>query len=316
MAREWKGLAQGLRNNRGLKLSAAISAVLLWYAIRAVTSFETNVQGVQLDVLLDPGWAVLDRSIDEVDVRFRGSPSDIRYLSRDQIRVEVDLRGQSLAGSRDVRLGPRRVRAPGGVRALSVDPAEITLSLDRESSREVAVKAEIVGSTPDGFEVQSVVCTPAQVVLQGPEGRLAGIQELKTGTIELEGRLRSFTLTRTVQSPSETWSARVEPDRVRVDVTIAERSTRKEVEKVPVQLLLRPDSPPIRLEAEGGVRLSLKGRSELLAGLSSSNLYAFVDCTAMQAGEVREIKLLANLPAGVELLGVEPAALKVEMEEP
>lgn len=316
MALDWQKIGRDIRHNRGLKLAAVVGAVMLWYAIRAVTSFEANVQGVQLDVLLDPGWAVLDRSIDEVDVLFRGSPSDIRYLSRDQIRVEVDLRGQSVAGSRDVRLGPRRVRAPGGVRAISVDPAEITLSLDREGAREVAVKAEIVGSTPDGFEVESVVCTPAQVRLQGPEGRLAGIQELKTGPIDLEGRLRSFTLTRTVQPPSETWSARVEPDRVRVDVTIVERSTRREVEGVPVQLVVRPDTPPINLASANGVKISLKGRSEVLAGVSGTNLTAYVDCTTLQPGEVREVKVFVPVPAGAELLSVDPPTLRVEMKAP
>jgi len=316
MAPDGKRVLDAIRHNRGLKLAAVVSAIWLWYAIREVTSFEAKVQGVQLEVLLDPGWAVLDRSIDEVDVLFRGSPSDIRYLNRDQIRVEVDLRGQSVAGSRDVRLGLRNVRAPGGVRAVSVDPAEITLSLDREGAREVAVLADMVGNTPDGFEVESVVCTPAQVKLQGPEGRLAGIQGAKTGPIELDGRLRSFTLTRAIMPPSDTWSARVEPDRVRVDVTIVERSTRKEVEGVPVQLVVRPDTPPIHLPADSRVRLSLKGRSEVLAGLNETNLSAYVDCTLLQPGEVREVKIFAPVPAGVELVGVEPPMFRVEMRAP
>ena len=316
MALDWKKIAQSIRSNRGLKLSAAVGAVVLWYAITEVTSFEANVQGVRLEVLLDPGWAVLDRSVDEVDVLFRGSPSDIRYLVRDQIRVEVDLRGQSEAGSRDVRLGPRKVRAPGGVRAISLDPSEITLSLDREGSREATVKADIVGNTPDGFEVESVVCTPAQVRLQGPAGRLAGLQEVKTAPIELEGRLRSFTLTRTIQPPSETWSARAEPDRVRVDVTIVERSSRKEVEGVRVRLVVRPDTPPINLVSESSVKLALKGRSELLANMASSNLTAYVDCTTLQPGEIREVRVFVPVPAGVELVSVEPPDLRVEMTAP
>ena len=307
---------QAVRHNGGLKVAAAIGAVALWYAITEATSFEAKVQGVKLEVLLDPGWAVLDRSVDEVEVSFRGSPSDIRYLARDQVRVEVDLRGRSKTGSSDVPLGPRRVRAPGGVRAISVDPSEITLSLDREGVREVGVKADIMGSLPEGYEVESVVCTPAQVRLQGPEGRLVGIQELKTGSIELEGRLKSFTLTRTVQMPSETWTARVEPDRVRVDVTLVERSTRREVEGVPVQLLVRPEAPAVRLAAESRVKCILKGRSELLGALSGSNITAYVDCASLQPGEVRDLPVAVPLPPGVEMVAVEPAVVRVEMRQP
>ena len=145
---------------------------------------------------------------------------------------------------------------------------------------------------------------------------LAGIAEANTGPIDLEGRLRSFTLSRTVLPPSETWSARVEPDRVRVDVKIVERSTRKEVEGVPVQLVVRPDTPPINLVADARVKLSLKGRSEILSGLEATNLNAYVDCTGLQPGEVREVPIFAPVPSGVELIEVQPALLRVEMRGP
>lgn len=316
MALDGQKILQSIRHNGGLKIAAAIGAVALWYAITEATSFEAKVQGVKLDVLLDPGWAVLDRSVDEVEVSFRGSPSDIRYLARDQVHMEIDLRGKTETGSTDVPLGPRKVRAPGGVRAISVDPSEITLSLDREGSREAMVKADIVGSLPEGYEVESVVCTPAQVRVQGPEGRLVGTQELKTGAIDLEGRLKSFTLTRTVQSPSETWTARIEPDRVRVDVTIVERSTRQEIEGVPVQLLVLPDAPPIRLVSESRVKLVVKGRSDLLGSLAASNLTAFVDCASMQPGEIRDLPVSVPVPPGMEVVTVEPPLLRVEMREP
>jgi hypothetical protein len=145
---------------------------------------------------------------------------------------------------------------------------------------------------------------------------LAGIQELKSAPIELDGRLRSFTLTRVVQAPSETWSARIEPDRVRVDVTIVERSSRRELEGVRVQLVVRPDTPPIRLASEGGVKLVLKGRSDLLALLTASNLTAYVDCSDLEPGEVRDVPFFVPTKPGVDLVSVEPATIRVEMPQP
>lgn len=316
MALDLQKIIKDIRHNGGLKIAAAIGAVALWYTITEATSFEAKVQGVRLNVMLDPGWAVLDRSVDEVEVSFRGSPSDIRYLTRDQVSVEIDLRGKSKTGSCDVRLGPRKIRAPGGVRAISVDPSEITLSLDRESSREAPVRAEIIGSLPEGYEVASVVCTPPHVRIQGPEGRLVGIQELKTGAIDLEGRLKSFTLTRTVQPPSETWTARVEPDRVRVDVAIVERSTKQEIEGVRVQLLVLPDAPPIHLAAETKVKLVVKGRSEVLNSVAASNLTAFVDCATIQPGEARDLPVFVPVPPGMEIVTVDPPSVRVEMRGP
>jgi YbbR domain-containing protein len=316
MAPELDALLKAARNNRGLKLVALVLAVITWFTVREITSFTTVVQDVRLDVLLDDGWAVLDRSVDEVDILFRGSQSDIRYLSRDQTRVEVDLRGKSVAGSREVPLGPRNVKVPGGVRAVSVDPSDITLTLDREGERMVAVRANIIGNTPEGYEVEKVVCTPDTIRLQGPQGRLAGIQEVSSVPIDLEGRLQSFALTRTIQPPSETWSARMDPDRVRIDVTLVERSTRKEITDIPVQLLVSPNTPPIQMQAGTRVKLTLKGRLAVLNAMAASNLTAFVDCTVLQPGMSNDLPVHVPIPVGAEIITLEPAQVRVEMAPP
>lgn len=313
MAPDWKRVREILRNNRGLKIAAVIVSVVLWYAIRDATSFQMLVQDVRFDVRLDPGWGVLDRSVDEVDVLFRGSPGDIRYLTKEQVEIEIDLRGESQSGSQDVRISPRNVRSPRGTRPISVEPAEITLTLDREGESNVAVRADIVGAPPEGFEVESVICTPPQVRLFGPRGRIAGIQELKTGPIDLEGRLRSFTLTKTVMLPSETWSSRVEPDRVRVDVALVERSTRREIEGIGVSLVVRPDTPPIHVKGPPMVKVVVKGRSEILATLSPTNLTAFVDCSRLLPGETLSLPVFAPVPSGVEVVEVVPPSVPVEM---
>jgi hypothetical protein len=223
-----------------------------------------------------------------------------------------------VAGSARCGWGRAKCKAPGGVRAVSVDPAEITLTPGPGGAREVVtVKADIVGSTPDGYEVEKrgvYAGSGAAAGPAGPAGRHPA--EASNVPIDLEGRLQSFTLTRTVQPPSETWSARVDPDRVRVDVKMVERSTRKEVEGVPVQLVVRPDTPPINLVADARVKLSLKGRSEILSGLEATNLNAYVDCTGLQPGEVREVPIFAPVPNGVELIEVQPALLRVEMRGP
>ncbi len=303
------------RNNRGFKLIALLLAIVSWYAIREFTSFTTVVRGVHVAVLVDEGWAVLDRSIEDVDVVCRGSQSDIRYLNRDQFRVEIDLRGRSVAGTREIRMNPSSIKVPGGSRAISIDPPEITLTLDREGEQMVAVHAEIAGNPPDGYEVAEVVCTPAEVKLQGPQGRLAGMTEVKTSQIDLEGRLKSFSLTRSLQPPSELWSARVDPDRVRIDVRIVERSSSLDIEDIPVLLLVRPDTPAISLSAEiPAVSLSLRGRAESLSRLSSTNLTAFIDCRGLQPGVPTELPItVVPIPSSVTIVTQKPAFIRVEL---
>lgn len=313
MALEPTAVWRALRNNRGLKLVSLLLAIVAWFAIREITSFTAVVREVPVKVLLDEGWGVLDRSVDVVDVTCRGSQSDIRYLTRDQLRIEVDLRGRSIAGAQEIRLHPQAVKVPGGARAVSVDPPEITLTLDREGERIVKVRADIVGNPPEGYELAEVVCTPAEARLQGPEGRLAGVAEVKTAPIDLEGRLKSFSLSRVIQAPSELWSARVDPDRARIDVRIVERSSALDLTDIPLHLLVQPGTPPIQLDIEHTtVAMSLRGRAEALKNLSATNLTAFVDCTGLTSGERRELPVVVSVPAGVEITRMEPSAIWVE----
>lgn len=314
MAFDLSAIWRAARNNRGLKLVSLLLAVVAWFALREITSFTSVVREVPVKVLLDEGWGVLDRSVDVVDVLCRGSQSDIRYLSRDQLHIEVDLRGRSVAGAQEIRLHPQAVKVPGGARAVSVDPPEITLTLDREGDRLVKVRADIIGNPPEGYEVAEVACTPAEVRLQGPEGRLAGVAEVKTAPIDLEGRLKSFSLTRVIQAPSELWSARVEPDRTRIDVRIVERSTALDLTGIPLHLLVQPGTPPIKLEQDHStVAMSLRGRSDTLKNLSATNLTAFVDCTSLSSGERRQLPVVVSVPAGVEITLMEPASIWVEL---
>lgn len=313
MALNFSRLWRAVRNNARLKAVALILAVVVWYAIREITSYTTVVRGVAVNVLLDEGWAVLDRSVEQVDVLCRGSQSDIRFLTRDQVRVDVDLRGRSVPGTIEVPFKLRDIKVSGGARAVAVDPPEMTLTLDRQGERLVRVRADIVGNPPEGYEVAEVTTTPSEVRLQGPQGRLAAVAEVRTAPIDLEGRLKSFSLTRVIQPPSELWSARVEPDRARVDVRIVERAAAMELADVPIRLLVRPDMPPIHLAAgQSTVKLSLRGRADAVKGLTPTNLNAFVDCTALAPGEAVELPVIVNAPSGVEIVSVEPSRVRVE----
>ncbi|MFH0879473.1 MAG: hypothetical protein V2A34_07140, partial [Lentisphaerota bacterium] len=81
-----------IRHNLMSKLAALLLACVSWYAIRAATSFEAEIADIPLTVITDGGWAVMEKSSKTVDVLFRGSKEDIRYLKREEIKVTLDVR--------------------------------------------------------------------------------------------------------------------------------------------------------------------------------------------------------------------------------
>jgi YbbR domain-containing protein len=316
MADKPTGIRRILAHNKGAKVASLFLAVVAWYAIQAVISFEQLVSDVPLTFQVDDGWAVLDRSAGTVDVLFRGSQEDIRRLDPDQVRVEVDLRGRSLKGATTVKIKRENIHAPGTVRPVAIRPDVVTLTLDQEGEKQVPVKADLQGVPPEGYEVEGVACTPASVAVYGPRKRLDEIEVLQTVPIDLEGRSRSFKkLKMSVLSPSETWPARVSPSNVTVEVTIVERSSTRELADVPVGALFgaglrrRVDLSP------NTVTVVLKGRADVLKSVTRDDIQAYVDCRALEDGVSYDLPVRVQTVAGVTVPSVEPPAVTITVGE-
>ena len=307
-----KGL---LLHNKGLKIASVVLAFVTWYAIRSVINFETVVSDIPITIQVNPGWAILDRSAQTVDVLFRGSQEDVRYLNRDQITVEADIRGKSFAGALNVKLLPKNVKAPGAVRAVLIWPDEVTLKLDQEGEKQVPVKADLQGTVPEGYEVDKVECNPASVLLQGPRQRLDEIESVRTAPIDLEDRVRSFKkMKMMVLSPSENWVGRVSPSNVVVEITIVERSATKELSGVPVRMLVSPGAGPKMELWPAKVDVVLKGLAESVKSLKTEDVQASVDCTALEAGASYDLPVRVHASSGVTAIRVEPPTVKVTVE--
>ncbi len=202
------------------KVVALLLAVVVWYTIQPVISFEATISDVPVRVQLDAGCAVLEQSSNAVDVLFRGSREGIRDLRQEQLEVVADARGLTHGESMSVPLELRGGTAPPGVRPVYIHPSEVMLRVDQEADREIAVIADIQGEPPEGYEIERVSVTPSQVTVRGPRQRLKAIEEIRTVPIDMEDRLQSFRLRVGLIPPGRTWTARMEPDFVQVEVTL------------------------------------------------------------------------------------------------
>ena len=296
--------------NRGLKALALLGAVVAWYGIREAISFELLVEDIPVRILHDEGWALLEGGEQTVDVRFRGARSDVRDLSRDQVDVAIDVRGRREPGPQTVRISPRDVRAPTGARPVLIRPEQVTFSLDRESEREVPVRVEVQGQVPDGFDVEQVASVPATVTLGGPSAQIDRVAFVRTVPVELDQRIQSFRVRRTLLPPEGTWTARIEPDRVQVEVTIREHAISREIAAVPVLALTRPGAPAPPFEP-AVVRVTLQGGQDQLRSLEPDAIRAYIEVRDPDAAPGRSLPIRVHAPAGIRAIEIEPAAVVI-----
>ena len=306
-------LRGGILENKAAKVVALFLALITWYAIKELISYEEDITDVPIEILVGDGWAILDRSENSVVVTFRGERSAVRDLDPDQVKLVLDFGGVEELGTTFVTLKPQNVVAPSQVRAVAVEPSTLFVSLDQESQRTVAVTPSIQGQLPDGYELETAICKPEMVQLFGPRLKLDEIVDVKTVPIDLAGRLVSFKLRVPIASQSESWVARVEPSIVQVDVTIVERSATREFSDVPVLTLFgNGRRPPLTL-SQTNAQVIVEGRSEVLETLNTQSLRAYVDCNGLLPNTTNLIPVRVHVPQGVVLQQVEPTELSVVM---
>src|SRR6202021_2940170 len=89
---------------------------------------------------------------------------------------------------RFLRLDPKMVHAPPGVRVEAIDPASVELIWEDVITRDVPIQVSVVGSPAPGFMVKGTpVADPAVVRAHGPKSEVLGIQYARAAAFEVNG---------------------------------------------------------------------------------------------------------------------------------
>lgn len=301
-----------MSRNWVLKLFCLILAFTVWQGIRESTSYEVLLQDVPVTVTAGEGLAVLDQSTDVVSIRFRGSRDDIRFISRDQVSVEIDISDRSSRLRQTVKLSSRYVKAPSRAHAVLFQPADVTVTVDREVERVLPVKATLEGKLPEGIQLEQTVCDPASVRVRGAERRLINLEQVRTAPISLDGRYNSFKTHVNIVSDGQAWVAM--PDRVAVDLLLAEHLATGRIEKSLVRPLLASDDTRVVKIRPDRVDVVLKGIPQRIETLNVRDIYTYIDCSELTEPTEYEVPVRIDLPPGVQLEKMEPSVVQVTVK--
>jgi YbbR domain-containing protein len=175
-----------------LRLLALAIAIGIWFNASVEDRLVPSERVVEASVSFtrQRGFTVLD-PVRSVNVRLLGSKKAIRRLNPDLVSVSVDLSPRQ-QGSATITLGPDNVQVPDGLEVVSIEPSTIQVDLEREINQRVPVIPKIVGKPAAGMIAQEPEVSPNQVLVNGPESRIARIESLTTPPISIEGRTSTF----------------------------------------------------------------------------------------------------------------------------
>jgi YbbR domain-containing protein len=137
-----------------------------------------------------------------IRVGLRGDANTIYPIMEDDIQAYIDLNAYTEPGTYRAPVQIHRYGTAIRAEALeiSVDPLELTMTLDERISKTVAVQARFRGVVESGYELSSHSLEPSHVAIEGPRSLLTNVDELFTENIELTGRSGDFSAAVRIQN--------------------------------------------------------------------------------------------------------------------
>jgi YbbR domain-containing protein len=295
-----------------IKSTCVLLAFMVWQGIRESTSFEVVVTDIPVKIYTGDGHAVLEQSTDVVSVRFRGSRDDIRFISREQVSIEMDLTERSDSLRHEIKLSPRYVRAPSQAHAVHFMPDDIVITLDREVERVLPVKATFAGQLPEEIKLDRAVCEPASIRIRGAEQRLLDLEQVRTLPIRLDGRYNSFGTHVPIAVEDQPWTA--SPERVMVNVELVEQSASRVIEQVAVRSMLASGGAQTVTVVPDRVRLVLRGSSQRIETLDAGDVFVYADCSELTEPTDYEVQVHVDAPRGIQVDQVIPSVVQVSVK--
>ena len=265
----------------GLKVLAIMLATVLWLTVAGEHVVERSLR-VPLAVRNLPTSLEIEGDLpDMVDVRVRGSSSQLSRLDSGDVVAMLDLT-TARPGARLFHLRTDEVRVPYGIEVAQVMPPSLPLSVEKATTRTVPVVPATDGEPAPGFVVGRIVAEPSTVQVTGPESHVKDVAQATTEPVEIDGksdRVRDLVTIGVTDSSVRL----VEPQSAVVVVDILPAPIQRDVAGVPVRFRNLGSGLSARI-VPAVVRVTVRGQQDALTKLTADGVDAFVDLTGLGQG--------------------------------
>lgn len=167
---------------------ALVAAILLWYGLAGQKNENISVRGVKaaLTLVNMPRNLVLMSSVpDTISLQLRG-PLSKSLNAAAGLEIYLDL-ADARPGDSSFTIDGAGIQLPDDVEVVSIEPAAITLELERLTSANIKLLPIVEGVPAPGFAIGESRISPVQVSVQGPESRVLELEFVETTPISVEG---------------------------------------------------------------------------------------------------------------------------------
>lgn len=224
--------------NTGLKFLALLITAVLWLSVASRPVSEVTLHNVPIELAnLPKNPNLIPSKFDTLlaTVTLRGPRDTLDNLKADELSVKADMAGVQ-PGVRVIPLKIDRNRIPSSIDSVQVDPETIHVTVEREVTKEAAIKPRFDGEPPAGYEVYSWKISPDHVQIVGAASQVKPIEDASTETVSLADKTAPFTQTVAVDIGQSNVNIGDGTRRAQLQVMVGETRKERVIRQVPVTI--------------------------------------------------------------------------------
>ncbi|MBI3783401.1 MAG: hypothetical protein HY270_08360, partial [Deltaproteobacteria bacterium] len=282
---------QAFTHNLSLKALSLALAFGLWSFVNFGERDSEETFKVPLELRNIPAALMMTSPrVDFIDVRVVGPKTLLGRIDRNRQSIALDLSGVR-PGPSVFRVAAESLNLPRGVRVVRINPAQLSMELERLSHKSVPVRVRFVGKPGPDLQVVDTKVSPEMVQVSGPASDIDDVHAASTQSIDLS-KATAGTLEQELPLENAGDYVSFSANRVAVQVRIDEISITREFKKVPVVVRNAEDESVLNPST---VRVVVKGPKRLVNDLELNHQGAYVDAAGKHPGE-HSVRPIVELP--------------------
>ena len=178
-----------------MKLVALAITLGLWLGVTGLgTKKKERFSGVPVTFRVSNDAEITSAPVQDVNLVLSGDSRRLDEVRSSDLSISADLTAIKPADL-IVTLEPGSVSVSGlprGVTLEEIQPSRIPVKLEAVEERDVDITAETMGTPAAGYEIYSMIVSPARVRVHGPADYVKTLEDLPTDKIDLTGKKEDF----------------------------------------------------------------------------------------------------------------------------
>ena len=195
---------------------------------------------------------------------------------------------------------------------INVEPQYAFVTIPLYPTKVLTVKPNNAGVPAENYEVVGIEVYPLQITVSGEQSILDGMQSIGTEILDIQDAMVDVKRTLKIQQYDGITTVPSSPNEVDVLVRIKEKTIEKSLIFRNIDMVNIPQNADADLES-ASYEIVIRGPVTVMDSIDEEAVRLYVDLSDISRGEHR-LKIMADIPAGVELVSIEPneAVVKVK----